>query len=147
MTVKELNMPTRRLVLSSLLLLVPIAPAAGRTPAPKDAYLYIIWPKDGDRIKGAFWCRFGLRNMGVTHAGDATPNMGHHHLLIDVDEPPDSDEPIVADKNHLHFGAGQTEARLDLPPGPHTLQLVLGDANHVPFDPPVNSRKIRIVVL
>lgn len=139
-------MPTRRLVLTSLLLWAPAAAFAGKTPAPKEAYLYIIWPTDGTRIKGAFWCRFGLRNMGVTHAGDKTPNTGHHHLLIDVDEPLDPNEPIPSDKKHLHFGAGQTEVRLDLPPGPHTLQLVLGDADHIPFDPPVVSRKIRIIV-
>ncbi|MCW3475470.1 DUF4399 domain-containing protein [Limobrevibacterium gyesilva] len=139
-------MLTRRLVLSSLLPFAPTAAFAGKTPAPKDAYLYIIWPGDGERIRGAFWCRFGLRNMGVTHAGDETPNTGHHHLLIDVDEPLDLNEPIPSDKKHLHFGAGQTEVRLDLPPGPHTLQLVLGDAKHIPFDPPVVSRKIRIVV-
>jgi len=139
-------MPTRRLVLTSLLQLAPAVALAGKTPAPKEAYLYIIWPTDGTRIKGAFWCRFGLRNMGVTHAGDKTPNTGHHHLLIDVDEPLDSNEPIPSDKKHLHFGAGQTEVRLELPPGPHTLQLVLGDADHIPFDPPVVSRKIRIIV-
>jgi hypothetical protein len=84
--------------------------------------------------------------MGVTHAGDAAPNMGHHHLLIDVTDTPDPNEPILSDRKHLHFGSGQTEVRLDLPPGPHTLQLVLGDANHVPFDPPVMSRKVRITV-
>jgi hypothetical protein len=61
--------------------------ASAQTPAPSDAYLYIIWPNEGQRIKGAFWCRFGLRNMGVTRAGDKSPNMGHHHLLVDVDEP------------------------------------------------------------
>ena len=139
-------MLTRRIVLSSLLQLAPASAFAGTTPAPKDAYLYIIWPTDGERIKGAFWCRFGLRNMGVTHAGDKTPNTGHHHLLIDVDEPLEPNEPIPSDKKHMHFGAGQTEVRLELPPGPHTLQLVLGDADHIPFDPPVVSRKIRIVV-
>ena len=139
-------MLTRRVALSSLLLGAPAGAFAGKTPAAKDAYLYIIWPLDGTQVKGAFWCRFGLRNMGVTHAGDATANMGHHHLFIDVTDPLDPNEPIPSDKKHLHFGAGQTEARLDLPPGPHTLQLVLGDAEHIPFDPPLVSKKIRIVV-
>jgi hypothetical protein len=140
-------MLTRRLLLSSAVALaLPISLAAA-TPAPSDAVLYIIWPRDGAKLKGAFWCRFGLRNMGVTHAGDATPNAGHHHLLIDVTEPLDPNLPIPQDKNHLHFGAGQTEARVDLPPGKHTLQLVLGDANHVPFSPPLVSKKITITVL
>ena len=137
-------MVTRRMMLASSLMLS--TSAFGRTTAPHDAYLYIIWPTDGTRIKGAFWCRFGLRGMGVTHAGDKTPNTGHHHLLIDVDEPLEPDVPIPSDKKHLHFGAGQTEGRIDLPPGPHTLQLVLGDADHIPFDPPVVSKKIHIIV-
>jgi hypothetical protein len=138
---------TRRALLTLPLLAASLAarPAAA-TKSPPGAYLYIIWPQDGAHIKGAFWCRFGLRGMGVTHAGDMSPNMGHHHLLIDVDDPPPPGVAIPADKKHLHFGAGQTEARIDLPPGPHTLQLVLGDAGHVPFDPPVISKKIRIVV-
>jgi hypothetical protein len=141
-------MLTRRFVLSSALQAISTAAIAGPTAAPKDACLYIIWPSDGDRIKGPFWCRFGLRNMGVTHAGDKTPNMGHHHLLIDVDAPLDPNEPIPLKRNnYLHFGAGQTEARLELPPGPHTLQLVLGDSEHIPFDPPLVSKKIRITVV
>jgi hypothetical protein len=124
----------------------PIA-ASAQTSAPPDAFLYIIWPKDGQRIKGAFWCRFGLRNMGVTRAGDKAPNVGHHHLLIDVDEPLNPNEPIPTGRNYMHFGAGQTEARLELPSGPHTLQLVLGDADHKLFNPPVISKKIRITVV
>src|SRR3954452_19307853 len=77
--------------------------ASAQTPAPSDAFLYIIWPNDGQRIKGAFWCRFGLRNMGVTRAGDKTPNTGHHHLLIDIDEPLNPNEPIPTGRNYLHF--------------------------------------------
>ncbi len=138
-------MPSRRMILTATLL-APVTVAWSKTPSPKDAYLYIIWPGDGERIKGAFWCRFGLRGMGVTHAGDLLANTGHHHLLIDVDEVLDTETPIPSNKRYLHFGTGQTEARIDLPPGTHTLQLVLGDAEHIPFDPPVVSKKIRIVV-
>ena len=138
---------TRRRFLAAVPATLVASPAfAGPTPAAKDAYLYFIWPGDGQRIKGAFWCRFGLRNMGVAPAGVRSPNSGHHHLFVDVEEPINPNEPIPQDKKHLHYGAGQTEARLDLPPGPHTLQLVLGDADHIPFDPPVVSRKIRIVI-
>ena len=90
--------------------------------------------------------RFGLRNMGVTHAGDDFDNSGHHHLLIDVNSPLEPNEPIPQDKNHLHFGAGQTETRIELLPGKHTLQLVLGDAKHYPFKPPVVSKKITVTI-
>ena len=140
-------MLTRRLLLASAVASALPLRFALATSAPSDAYLYIISPNNGAKVKSPFWCRFGLRNMGVTHAGDAYPNAGHHHLLIDVKEPLDPNEPIPQDKNHLHFGAGQTEARVDLPPGKHTLQLVLGDANHVPFTPMVMSKKITITVL
>jgi hypothetical protein len=134
----------RYVMMSAVLVLMSSAVNAQGKPAPKDAVLYFVWPQDGATIKGAFWCRFGLRNMGVTHAGDNFQNSGHHHLLIDVNEPVDPKEPIASDKSHLHFGAGQTETRLELPPGKHTLQLVLGDANHYPFDPPVISDKITV---
>ena len=141
-------MLTRRLILPALITPVlarfAIGRAVARTKAPDNAYLYIIWPNDGERIKGGCWVRFGLRNMGVTHAGDSTANMGHHHLLIDVDEPLNMDEPIPQDRKHLHFGLGQTEARVELPPGRHTMQLVLGDTDHIPFDPPVVSKKITV---
>lgn len=137
---------TRIALLSLVALLLPATAHAQEKPAHKDAYLYFVWPQDGTVIKGAFWCRFGLRNMGVTHAGDDFENAGHHHLLVDVNSPLDSNEPIPQDKNHLHFGAGQTETRIELPPGKHTLQLVLGDAKHYPFKPPVVSKKITITI-
>ena len=138
-------MITRRFVLlAAALIALPRAAFAKGKPAGKDALLYFVWPQDGATIKGAFWCRFGLRGMGVTHAGDNYQNSGHHHLLVDVDEPLNPDEPIPQDKAHMHFGAGQTEARIELPPGKHTLQLVLGDAEHYPFVPPVVSKKITI---
>ncbi len=107
----------RLIVLSAALVTVSCPAHAQGKPAPKDAVLYFVWPQDGTTIKGGFWCRFGLRNMGVTHAGDDFQNSGHHHLLIDVTEPLDPNEPIPQDKSHLHFGAGQTEARIELPPG------------------------------
>jgi len=135
---------TRRAVLAS----AALAPASAfaQSPSPSDAYLYIIWPQDGQRVKGAFWCRFGLRNMGITRAGDKTENAGHHHLLIDAPDTLKAGDVIPADKNHVHFGAVQSEARIDLPPGRHTLQLVLGDAEHKVFNPPVVSKKITITV-
>ncbi len=137
---------TRRVMLSAALALLPRVAQAQGNPPGKEAVLYFVWPQNGTVIKGGFWCRFGLRNMGVTHAGDSFPNSGHHHLLIDVNEPLNTNEPIPSDKSHLHFGAGQTEARIELPPGKHTLQLVLGDANHFPFSPPVVSEKITVTI-
>jgi hypothetical protein len=121
-------------------------PCAAGTPSPKDAYVYFIWPSDGTVIHGGkFWLRMGLRNMGVCPKGVNLPNVGHHHLLIDTDLP-SAGEQIPSDRNHLHFGAGETEARIELPPGKHTLQLVLGDQDHKLHDPPVYSKKITVIV-
>src|ERR1700742_4150252 len=119
---------------------------AEQTPSPPGAEEYIIWPADGTVIHGGkLWVRMGLRNMGVCPKGVAIPNTGHHHLLIDTDLPP-LDQEIPSDRQHLHFGAGETDARIELPPGKHTLQLLLGDQNHVPHNPPVYSKKITIIV-
>lgn len=117
-----------------------------RTPAPKDAEVYFIFPKDGAEVSSPVHVKFGLRGMGVAPAGVKHDNTGHHHLLVDVDELPDMSMPIPADDNHIHFGGGQTETKVDLPPGEHTLQLLLGDMTHIPHDPPVMSKKITITV-
>jgi hypothetical protein len=90
--------------------------------------------------------RFGLKGMGVAPAGVAKEHTGHHHLLVDVTELPAAGKPIPADTHHIHFGGGQTQTTLKLAPGTHTLQLELGDQNHVPFDPAVVSKKITIHV-
>jgi hypothetical protein len=121
------------------------APAA-RTAAPPDAYVYIGWPNDGQTVKaGRVKVWFGARNIGVAPADVTTAKTGHHHLLINVPVPP-LDQPIPNDRNHLHFGAGQTETVLDLAPGTYTLQLLMGDAEHVPHNPPVMSKRITIHV-
>lgn len=121
------------------------APAGGRKPSPKDAKVYFIYPTDGGYIPPNPVIRFGLLNMGVAPAGFDKPNTGHHHLLIDTDLPA-LDQPIPNDFNHLHFGAGQTEAKITLPLGRHKLQLLFADAGHVPHDPPVYSSVIEVTV-
>jgi hypothetical protein len=120
-------------------------PAPGRRPSPRDAKVYFIYPKDGDYISPNPVIRFGLLNMGVAPAGFDKPNTGHHHLLVDADLPP-LDQPIPNDFNHLHFGAGQTEAKITLPVGEHKLRLLFADYQHVPQDPPVYSEVVTVHV-
>ena len=119
---------------------------AGQTPAPEGARAYIISPQNGATVSSPVQVIFGLEGMGVAPAGIEHANTGHHHLLVDVDPLPDMDKPIPADKNHIHFGGGQTEITLDLEPGTHTLQLLLGDHYHIPHSPPVLSETITITV-
>jgi hypothetical protein len=121
--------------------------AVAATPAPPGAYLYIGWPNDGQVVSSGKPIRvwFGLRNMGVAPKGVKFPNTGHHHLLIDTDAPGPGAE-IPNDRNHLHFGTGETETTIELAPGRHTLQLVMGDDQHVTFAPSVQSKKVTITV-
>ena len=126
---------------------------AGETPSAEGAEVYIVNLQDGATVSGPVKIVFGLSGMGVAPAGTEAENTGHHHVLINrapFGEGPDdadmSETGIYADDNHKHFGKGQTEAVLDLPPGTHTLQLVLGDLFHVPHNPPVMSERITITV-
>ena len=118
----------------------------GRVLSPPDAAVYFVYPRRGETIYPNSTIRFGLKNMGVAPAGIEKANTGHHHLLIDVPTP-SLDQPIPNDPSHLHFGNGQTEKKLTLRPGKHTLQLILGDAQHVPFDPPVMTERIEVTVM
>jgi hypothetical protein len=117
-----------------------------RAAAPAGAMAYIQAPGDGATVRAPITVRFGLRGVGVAPAGVNLPNTGHHHLLIDVTEMPAVDMPLPATDAIRHFGLGQTETEIELPPGQHTLQLVLGDALHTPHDPPVVSSRITITV-
>lgn len=132
-----------------VLLFSPLARAADsalkRTPAAAGAEVYFITPDDGATVNTPVTIRFGLNSMGIAPAGISKENTGHHHLLINT-EPPPPDQPIPNDANHRHFGGGQTQATLELKPGVYTLQLLLGDHNHIPHDPPVMSERITITV-
>ncbi len=116
------------------------------TPSTPGAEVYFVDLKDGDVVSTELKVHFGLKNMGVAPAGSDRPNSGHHHLLIDTELPP-LNQPVPNDPHHLHFGAGQTEANITLPPGEHTLQLLLGDKDHIPHSPPVMSPRIHVTAV
>ncbi len=116
-----------------------------RSAAPAGAKLYFIEPKDGAEIAGPVTVKMGLVGMGVAPAGVEKKDTGHHHIFID-EKLTDLMAPMPADDKHRHFGAGQTETVLTLAAGKHTLQLVLGDHNHIPHNPAVTSELITITV-
>jgi len=116
-----------------------------RTPAPAGASVSLVEPVDGATVGRNVTVKFGISGMDLAPAGTSKPNSGHHHLLIDTPLPP-LDREIPSDLNHLHFGRAQTETEITLAPGDHTLQLLLGDHEHLPHDPPVYSKVIRIRV-
>lgn len=124
----------------------PAAGAMPRTASPAGAKVYIVSPANGATVKSPVTIVFGLAGMGIAPAGVQFENAGHHHLLIDTDLPANTGTPLPTSDNVRHFGKGQTEATIELKPGKHTLQLVLGDYMHVPFLPVVASPKITITV-
>lgn len=126
---------------------------AQQTPSAEGASVYFVNLSDGDVVASPVKVIFGLSGMGVAPAGTERENTGHHHLLLNrppLGEGEDGAEELIyglpADDNHIHFGGGQTETVLNLPAGTHTLQLVLGDLNHVPHAAPVTSEVITITV-
>jgi hypothetical protein len=145
-----MNMSKRKSVaaLAALpVVLILLGQALAQTPSPPGASVYFINLRDGDTVTSPFKVQFGLTGMGIAPAGVEKPNTGHHHLLIDTTLSDDQlKAPIPADAQHLHFGGGQTEAMVTLPPGQHTLQLVLGDWSHIPHVPPVMSPVIKVTV-
>ena len=114
--------------------------------APENAQVFIMQPGDGTTVSSPLTVKFGISNMVVAPAGDNTPNSGHHHLLIDLKELPDLTLPLPANEQIIHFGRGQTAAAINLEPGTHTLQLLLGNYLHIPHDKPVLSKKITVTV-
>lgn len=126
-----------------------VSPAWAETyqsPAPDSAEVYFIAPSNGETVTSPVTVKFGLRGMGVAPAGVDKPDTGHHHLLVDLATLPNLDESLPATDHIKHFGGGQTETTLDLPPGEHTLQLLLANYVHVPYAPPVVSDKITVTV-
>ena len=124
----------------------PKASGITRSTAPEGAKVFFVSPQDGATVSSPVTVEFGLEGMDVAPAGTDQENSGHHHLLIDLDEKPAMDMPLPATEQVVHFGKGQTSTTLELEPGEHTLQLLLGDWRHIPHDPAVMSREITITV-
>jgi hypothetical protein len=137
----------RTLAFACLLATAPALVAAQGTPAPEGAEVYFIDLADGATVTSPLLVRFGARGVGIAPAGVERDGTGHHHLIVNESiEGEELTQPIPADDNHVHFGGGQTEVEIELPPGTHTLQLVMGDWSHVPHDPPIVSERITVTV-
>ncbi len=116
-----------------------------RTPSVDGASVFFITPVNGTTVSNPIRVEFGIAGMDVVKAGVDQPHSGHHHLLIDTDLP-DVGLPIPADEHHIHFGDGSTATEISLPPGDHTLQMLLGDHRHIPHNPAVVSQPITVTV-
>ncbi|MEM8663203.1 MAG: DUF4399 domain-containing protein [Pseudomonadota bacterium] len=140
---------TKAATFGAAILLMAAPPAMAQefelSPSEEGASVRIISPEDGATVSNPVTVVFGLTGMGVAPAGVNIPTTGHHHLILNTDLPA-FDQPIPATEVILHYGAGQTETKLELEPGEHTLQLLFGDFRHIPHDPPLISEKITITV-
>jgi hypothetical protein len=121
---------------------------SSKTHWPADAKVLFVEPKNGAEISGPVKVVMGVSGIEIAPAGTDKANTGHHHILIDTDVPTGekAEYPLPAEDNIKHFGKGQTETSLTLTPGKHSLQLVVGDGNHIPYDPALASEKIYITV-
>ena len=118
----------------------------GKITSDKNESIYIISPKNGDEVRSPVKVIFGLKDMGVAPAGTIKSNTGHHHLLVNLDKLPDLKLPLPSSENLIHFGLGQTETEVNLKKGINSLQLILGNYMHVPHQPPLISKKIKVIV-
>ena len=136
----------RRLL--SLVVLAPFVAAAqsapAAAPAPKPE-IFFRAPADNATVSSTFDVVFGLRNYGVAPAGVNATMTGHFHLVVDMD-PPKTGELIPKDAMNLHYGTGAIETKVTLPPGKHTLRIVLGDMDHKVIGPDLVSKPITITV-
>ena len=135
----------KALLTGLLITVAATAYAQDASKSPAGAKVAILSPANGAEVASPVTVKFGIEGMELAPAGTEKANAGHHHLLIDT-KLADPKAAIPADDNNKHFGKAQTEATIELKPGTHTLQLVLGDHNHIPHDPLVQSEVITITV-
>ncbi len=136
----------RYIILLTLFLLSINTHSSEREYISNDKRVFFISPSNGAVVTNPVKIKFGVVGMQIVPAGVDKYMSGHHHLLINIDDLPNMKMPIPSDKKHLHFGKGQTETKLELSKGKHTLQLLLGDHMHIPHDEPLLSEKIEITV-
>ncbi|MEZ5492285.1 MAG: DUF4399 domain-containing protein [Gammaproteobacteria bacterium] len=141
----KVSKPVIAFVAMLLAVLTVEAQQLSQSSSPQGARVYIMSPANGAIVPSTFTVEFGLAGMGVAPAGVERANTGHHHLLVDGVELPTLDAPLG--DAVTHFGGGQTQTRLTLPPGEHTLQLIFADHLHLPHSPPVVSEVVTITVV
>jgi hypothetical protein len=134
----------------------PPARAAAAEPAPAAVHPWVVPPtdlqpsahftnlQDGDTVQSPFVAKFGLSMRGLVPAGQTAGRAGHHHLLVNQPLPLDFQKPLPFTDRYMHFGKGQMETPLDLPPGKYTLTLLLADKGHIPYF--VYSKPIQVTV-
>lgn len=106
--------------------------------------VHFVEPADGATVSSPFKVRFAVDGMEVRPAGDMAANTGHHHLLIN-DGWIKATQPVPADATHIHYGKGQTETEVTLPPGNYTLTMQFANGLHQSYGEPM-SKTIKVTV-
>ncbi len=104
----------------------------------------LLEPADGATVSSPFKVRFGVNGMAVAPAGEVAANSGHHHLLINLDALP-AGESVPFTPQHMHFGKGQTEAEVTLPPGTYKLTAQFANGAHQSYGAAM-SKSIKVTV-
>jgi hypothetical protein len=109
-------------------------------PAVPPQSVFFVSPPDGATVGTTFRVQFGVRNLTVKPALEdiENPNAGHHHLLINMDSLP-AGQGIPFTDQHIHFGKGQTDAEVKLPPGRYKLTMQFANGAHVSYGPRLAS--------
>ena len=110
---------------------IPVHPWV--VPSPRSAETYFTNLKDGATYEAPFVARFGLSMRGLVPAGKTAGRAGHHHLLVNKDLPLDFKKPLPFTDQYIHFGKGQMEMAVNLPPGKYQFRLLLADQGHIPY--------------
>lgn len=101
-------------------------------------------PADGAVVSSPFKVKFAVSGMEVKPAGEMAANTGHHHLIINGGSIK-AGESVPFDEKHLHFGKGQTEAEVTLPPGKYKLTMQFANGAHQSYGPD-GSKTISVTV-
>jgi hypothetical protein len=112
--------------------------SAATAAATERASVYFISPFDGATVTSPVKVQFGLKGMALKNAGEVATGTGHHHLLINKPAIAKG-AGIPADSQHIHFGKGQTETEVTLPPGTHVLRLQFADGYHASYGPEMSA--------
>lgn len=86
--------------------------------------------KNDATISSPFKMEMGTEVIKIDTAGPVVAASGHHHLFIDAEDSLAAGTVVPKDSAHIHFGKGQTEYALTLPPGKHKLTLQMADGLH-----------------
>lgn len=107
--------------------------------------VFFVNLEDGAEVTSPFTIQMGVEGMEIEPAGEPSYHKGHHHLLIN-DTSLSKGTVIPADSTHIHYGKGQTEAELSLPPGDYQLTLQFADGFHRSYGAQM-SASIQVVVI